>query len=334
MGKKKKLNKSVFDELDGVVAQLRKAYEGPDFQAPPDEQQRPPMRDDDDEDEDNMDDNQDLGQEGSEDDDDDAQYQGQGRRPNPQDQAAQGGTAPLQLSFPTSKKARNALVKALNSLTYSNQSKKDIVGGSEGELQDNFKQEGVNDKSIEGMSNYDSADQGYGGPSPMNPKLMTPKEYEELYNKCIADGNKGPSINVTTVGNAEAYNSKKSFRQDEGLVDVTPFMKSFDSKINTIAGTVHGLTQTIGKIAQAQVASSKAIAAMMGQSQGRQSVGSLNKSQQQQQLPSLNKSHVLSMLEKGCAEGKLSPTELTKFEMTGQMTQPVAAFIQMEGGLK
>ena len=323
--------KSVFDELDGVVAQLRQMSKG-DMGGPM-QQQAPPSNQDDNDTQYDADGNpipKDEGQEGGEGGEEGGEEQGGGQMAPPN----KGNIPPnLQLSFPTSASARNALVKALNSLSYSNQGKKDIVSGSEGEFQDNFKQEGINDKSVEGMSNYDAADQGYGGPSPMNPKLMTPKEYEELYNKCQADGNKGPSINVTTVGNAEAYNSKKSFGGDDGLVDVTPFMKSFDGKLNQLAGPVNGLTQTIGKIAQAQVASSKAIASMMQKSQGRQSVGALN-SRQAQQPPALNKSHVLPILEKGVAEGKLSPTELTKYEMSGQMTQPIAAFIQMEGGLR
>jgi hypothetical protein len=319
---------SIYDELDGVVASLRKLTKG---------QEDPMMGYDEDEEE---------GLPGSdeEEDEDEGEFAEEGapRRPM-RDEQGEGQQNPFMgksfLPMPTNAAEARYLSKALNTLKYSNQTKKTIISGTEagGDLQDNFKQEGVQDESFEGQTKFDQFDQGYGGPSPQNPKLMTPVEYQALYNSIMTDGRKGPSINVTTITPQQAYESAKSFGGDDGLVDVTPFMKSFDAKINQIGGIVSGLTQTVSKVAEAQVASSRAMASMMSKSQGRQSAGAIRQvapAAPQTGARSLSKGQCLGMLEKGVAEGKIGATELTKYELTGQMTPAVDHFISMEGGLR
>lgn len=297
--------RSIFDDLDMTIKALKKAVDeeediyGPD-EEPEEDQPEEPMMD----------------EEGEEEEEEEPMYD---------DQMGKS----YALAFPKTARERDALVKSLSSLSYSNQSKKSPVQGKHETHQDNFVEEGIQDESWEGQKTYDDYDQGYGGPSPMPPKLMHPKEYEALYNSIVADGRKGPSINTTTVSNEQAYESKKSFGGDE-LVDVTPFMKSFDDRLDGLAGTVKGLAQMVGKIGEGQAATTRALATVLSKSQGRKSVPAMQKSQQ----PQVSRQSVLPLLEKGVAEGKLSPIELTKFETTGAITPAIQGFISMEGGLR
>lgn len=322
----RKLKKSIFDELDQTIKALRKASD--EEQYGDDEQYGEP-----DGDEQGQMPPQMQGDEGDEyeDEDEGDEYEDEDEQGAPQMPPMMGKS--LNIQFPRSRRERDMLVKSLKSLSYSNQHSKNPVQGTHETHQDNFKEEGIADESWQGQKTYDGYDEGYGGPSPMPPKLMHPKEYEALWNSIMSDGRKGPSITTTTVSNEQAYESKKSFGGDE-LVDVTPFMKGFDDKLNMLGSQFNGMAQLVNKLGEAQVANSKALAAVMGASQGRRSVATLGKSQgAAAPAPQFSKQQVLPMLEKGVAEGKLSSIELTKFEMTGQMTPGVHQFISTEGGL-